>query len=30
VSPITPTCTDAVLCEPHCVHGGTSIRMNRA
>jgi hypothetical protein len=28
VSPITPTCTDAVLCEPHCVHGGTAIRMN--
>jgi hypothetical protein len=29
VSPITPTCTDAVLHVPHLGHGGTSIRANR-
>ena len=28
VIPTTPTCTDAVSCEPHCVQGGTSICVN--
>lgn len=28
VIPITPTCTDAVLREPHFVHAGTSICVN--
>jgi hypothetical protein len=29
VIPITPTCTEAVVLDPHRVHGGTSMRMNR-